>query len=77
MPYVIMNNSRQGFGLISILLAVLIIALFAGVMMKFYFGNKTPAQSVNEGIQAIDAAKNAKNLVEQQDAALGKMLNTH
>ncbi len=58
-------SSRKGFGLIGILITILIIALLSGIMMKFYFGNTTPAQSVQQGIDAINAAQGARNSVDQ------------
>ncbi len=56
---------HKGIGLLSLLITIAIIALISSIILKFYFGSKTPAQEVHEGIDALDKAKAAKNMADE------------
>jgi Tfp pilus assembly protein PilE len=58
-------NYNKGFGFIGLLITIAIIAILSGVMMKAYYGTKTPAQEVHEGIDAIDKAKEVQGITDQ------------
>ena len=60
-------NYRQGFGILGLLITIAIIALLGSIAMKFYFGDATPAQEVEQGIDAIDAAQAAKDAADQKN----------
>ena len=62
-----MPNKKYSGGFIGLLALLICVAIIAILIVRsdLFSGNKDGKNTIEQGMDAIDAAKNAKNLIEQ------------